>query len=55
MTSTDDSMYLPESGQYELPYHAWMYPLGTVYARTLNEADEYAAEHGLGNRSEMWW
>lgn len=51
MTAPD--MYMPESD--DLPYHAWMYPLGVVYARTLDEADEFAAEHGMGNRSEMWW
>lgn len=51
---TTPDMYLPKRA-HDLPYHAWSYPLGTVYAQTLNQADAYAHEHGLGDRSEMWW
>jgi hypothetical protein len=47
--------YVPATCKHEMPYHIWAYPLGAVYARTLNEADEMAIENGLGNRSEMWW
>jgi hypothetical protein len=38
-------MYLPKG------CHAYMYALGTVYARNQAEADAYASEHGLDDRS----
>lgn len=35
--------------------HAYMYALGVVYATNQVEADKYAREHGLDQRSEMTW
>lgn len=53
-------MYIPTTtvDRPQDVFHAYLYPLAAVYARTPAEADAYAAEHGLDARNvvlELAW